>query len=120
MRLTYPFRTDVSLREAYQKYSGGVRIGKMLEDMDAFVALVAHAHCETDGTHPNIVTARVDEIQFGAAANCEHTALHNLELRGQVIWTGRSSMLCCSETFVMESFHESCWDQAGREGGGRR
>lgn len=67
--------------------SGNVHGGEIMKMMDSTAGVAAQKYCRT-----NVVTARVDELQFrkpicvGSLVTC----------KGQVIYTGRSSM----EVFV--------------------
>ncbi|EGD76244.1 hypothetical protein PTSG_11662 [Salpingoeca rosetta] len=59
-----PFSTDKLLQEEYLTYAGSIRVGKILEDLDALAGTIAYRHCD-DTTHYGpltIVTASVDRI----------------------------------------------------------
>lgn len=43
--ITLPFRQDLNLREEYVNLFRGLRLGKILEDLDAFAASIAYKHC---------------------------------------------------------------------------
>jgi len=45
IELLMPFSTDARLREQYVNYHGGVRFGKILEDLDAAAGNIAHMVC---------------------------------------------------------------------------
>lgn len=86
-----PFKDDLDLRSDYVNMFGGIRFGKVLEDLDAMAATVAYLHCGQPemGDFPmTILTAAVDRIELQGAmpADC------NLRLRGMVTWVGNSSM----------------------------
>ncbi|CAM9147871.1 unnamed protein product, partial [Sphacelaria rigidula] len=85
----YPFSTDSFLREDYRNPSGLVRIGRVLEDLDALAGNVAFKHCSEDPSFPLLVTASVDRIQLSRHPNLDM----DMTLMGRVIWTGRSSMV---------------------------
>ena len=42
----YPFEPDLKLREEYINFFGGLRIGKLLEDLDMVAGKVAYAHAQ--------------------------------------------------------------------------
>lgn len=86
-----PFKDDLDLRSDYVNMYGGIRFGKVLEDLDAMAATVAYLHCGQPemGDFPmTILTAAVDRIELQGAmpSDC------NLRLRGMVTWVGSSSM----------------------------
>lgn len=120
MQIRYPFSTDKALRQNYVRFDQGVRIGRLLEDMDAFSGNIASAHAD-DGqsnTLPaTLVTACVDNIVMihpfpNIVRSYDNTDLRKIAvlspgatdhdmiscnvdfiMRGSVIWTGTSSML---------------------------
>ena len=62
-----PFRTNPEFREEYINVYGTIRIGKVLEDLDALAGSIAYKHCDDDrsDTIPLIiVTASVDRIDM--------------------------------------------------------
>lgn len=86
-----PFSTDSHLRDMYAtEGQRGLRIGRLLEDLDAFAGEVAYKWSE--GTHParpiTIVTASVDRIELQRNL----VPFFDLKLRGWVTWVGSSSM----------------------------
>lgn len=87
-----PFETDQSLRAQYISPFGHVRIGRLLEDLDAFAGNVAFAHVD-DGDPttrlPTLVTASVDKLDLIPKAISPH---HDLKLTGGVTYVGSSSM----------------------------
>ncbi|CAM9928543.1 unnamed protein product [Ectocarpus sp. 6 AP-2014] len=85
----YPFSTDSFLREDYRNPGGLVRIGRILEDLDALAGNIAFKHCSEDPSFPLLVTASVDRIVLR-----RHPELDcDITLMGRVVWTGRSSMV---------------------------
>lgn len=87
---TYLFASDKSARDLYANAWGGVRAGKLLEDLDALAGNAAAAHVLTgdwNGQPPVLVTACVDEINLHKLL-----PLEDLQLYGNVTWTGKSSM----------------------------
>ncbi|KAJ3296417.1 Acyl-coenzyme A thioesterase 9, mitochondrial [Blyttiomyces sp. JEL0837] len=62
-----PFKSDPSVREDYVNAYGSIRIGKILEDLDALAGSIAYVHCDDfrDDTPPlTIVTASLDRIDM--------------------------------------------------------
>jgi acyl-coenzyme A thioesterase 9 len=92
--ISYPFSTDAMLWESYRNPWGDIRMGKILEDLDALAGNVAFFHVDDSlsatGTpsHPIIVTASVDKISL----HDRPVSGSNQNLSGQVTWTGNSSM----------------------------
>jgi len=74
-------------------FRGGLRFGKLLEDIDAFAGNIAFMHCN-DGDPktmaPVLVTACLDrlDIKYPVTLNLGT----DLELKGQVSWTSNSSV----------------------------
>jgi acyl-coenzyme A thioesterase 9 len=86
-----PFKDDLDLRADYVNVFGGIRFGKVLEDLDAMAATVAYLHCGQSemGEFPmTILTASVDRIELQGVMPADV----NLRLRGMVTWVGHSSM----------------------------
>ena len=88
-----PFKDDADLRAMYIDMDGGVRMGKVLEDLDAMAATVAYLHCSQPAFKSDfpmtILTAAVDRIEMrhlGIPAN------QNMRIRAMVTWVGHSSM----------------------------
>jgi acyl-coenzyme A thioesterase 9 len=81
----YPFSTDPFLLETYKNHAGGLRFGRILEDLDALAGAVAFNH--VDG-NPMLVTAGVDRIRL------RHNIMigNDQYLSGKVTWVGSSSM----------------------------
>ena len=104
-----PFREDESLRDDYVNVSGNLRVGKLLEDLDAFAGSVAYLHCDdlNDASRPlTIVTASVDHIFLLKTLRADR----NVRMRGHVTWVGRSSM---EVTIAVEAEGEGegAWDK---------
>ncbi|CAN0344255.1 unnamed protein product [Ectocarpus sp. 12 AP-2014] len=85
----YPFSTDSFLREDYRNPGGLVRIGRILEDLDALAGNIAFKHCSEDPSFPLLVTASVDRIVLRRHPELDR----DITLMGRVVWTGRSSMV---------------------------
>jgi acyl-coenzyme A thioesterase 9 len=92
VEVSYPFTTDALLWEAYRNPWGQMRLGRLLEDLDALAGNIAFFHVHTfnraEEDYPVIVTASVDRIRLRHRAQ----AGSDQKLSGQVTWTGTSSM----------------------------
>ena len=94
VEVNYAFSSDPLLWDAYKNPWGQIRLGRLLEDLDALAGNIAFFHCHTDNQdesdYPVIVTASVDRIflqpEQRPAKGTDQT------LSGQVTWTGTSSM----------------------------
>jgi acyl-coenzyme A thioesterase 9 len=114
VEISYPFTTDQMLHESYRNPWGQMRLGKMMEDLDALAGNIAffhvdnHAGTNNDNTndidggtiqeqqqaeHPVIVTASVDRIRLRQRPEMDS----DQHLSGQVTWTGTSSMEICMQ-----------------------
>ena len=99
IQVSLPFMENKELFGDYVNILGGVRFGKILEDLDVFAATCAYMHCGTstaNGEKLTIVTAAVDRIDV-------HMRLDepvNLRMKGMVTFVGKSSM---EVTIVVES-----------------
>jgi len=103
VEVTYPFSTDPMLLETYRNPWGQIRLGKMLEDLDALAGNIAYFHAHEDNKEdPLIVTASVDRIRLRQrpSGNCDQ------HLSGCVTWTGSSSM-----EIRMQCRDEGCIDE---------
>lgn len=87
----YNFASDNILREEYRNPWNSIRIGKLLEDLDALAGTIAVKHC-SDSDHTTrpllLVTASVDKISMKKPLRVDV----DLQLAGAVAWVGRSSM----------------------------
>ncbi|KAJ1443614.1 HotDog domain superfamily [Sesbania bispinosa] len=89
--ILYNFSSDFVLREQYRDPWNEVRIGKLLEDLDAVAGTISVKHCsdEASTTRPLIVvTASVDKIVLKRPISVNI----DLKIVGSVIWVGRSSI----------------------------
>ena len=86
-----PFKSDQLTREDYVNFYNGVRLSKVLEDLDALAGSVAYLHAD-DGnpeTEPLlIVTASVDRIDLLQPLSINE----DYRLTGYVTHVGTSSM----------------------------
>ncbi|PQM42307.1 acyl-coenzyme A thioesterase 9 mitochondrial [Prunus yedoensis var. nudiflora] len=89
--ILYNFSSDYILREQYRDPWNEVRIGKLLEDLDALAGTISVKHCSDDDntTRPLLlVTASVDKIVLKKPISVDI----DLKIVGAVIWVGRSSI----------------------------
>lgn len=91
--ITYEFSKEENeiLRDKYRNPWGFLRVGRLLEDLDALAGTIAFEHCRS--TNPldedlHIVTASVDRIKYMHRPNLKD----DITLSGQVTFVGRSSM----------------------------
>ncbi|KHN86298.1 Acyl-coenzyme A thioesterase 9, mitochondrial [Toxocara canis] len=92
-----PLGSEPKIRLQYKNFTGLVRFGKLLEDLDTFAIWLSYRHNqggEAMGTprhHPMmIVTAAVDEIHI--KADREMSSTSDILMEGHVSWVGRSSL----------------------------
>ncbi|XP_076950844.1 acyl-coenzyme A thioesterase 4, mitochondrial-like [Bidens hawaiensis] len=89
--ILYPFSTDYILREQYRNPWNSIRVGKLLEDLDALAGTISFKHCFN---HPSmaesllLVTASVDKMVIKRPILVDS----DLKIVGAVTWVGRSSM----------------------------
>ncbi|KAJ4823662.1 hypothetical protein Tsubulata_019757 [Turnera subulata] len=89
--ILYKFSSDYILREQYRNPWNEVRMGKLVEDLDALAGTISYKHCCSDDgtTRPLLlVTASVDRIALKKPIH----VLADLRIVGAVTWVGRSSM----------------------------
>nr|XP_017238926.1 PREDICTED: acyl-coenzyme A thioesterase 9, mitochondrial [Daucus carota subsp. sativus] len=89
--ILYNFSSDYILREQYRDPWNEVRIGKLLEDLDALAGTISVKHCSDDDhmTRPLLlVTASVDKMVLKKSISVDI----DLKISGAVIWVGRSSI----------------------------
>ena len=83
-----PFNKDLELRESYINFFGGLRLGKLLEDLDFIAGRVAYEHSEGWERGLTIVTAACDRIDLLGELRCDQ----DLQLLASINWVGRSSI----------------------------
>ncbi|KAJ2476496.1 hypothetical protein IWW56_004888, partial [Coemansia sp. RSA 2131] len=86
-----PFNDDLELREQYINVYGGIRLGKVLEDLDRLAGAVAYKHAsDANGDLAPVVfvTAAVDRIDLRSRLQSKC----NYRLKGMVTFVGFSSM----------------------------
>lgn len=105
VRLDLPFSKDEDLRAAYLSPFGHVRIGRLLEDLDAFAGNVAWAHAGHQGTPLSLVTASLDRLHLRSTLLPDR----DLRLEGRVTCVGSSSL---EVRVVAEVSENDVWRQA--------
>ncbi|CAN1236022.1 Acyl-coenzyme A thioesterase 2, chloroplastic [Linum grandiflorum] len=99
----YNFSSDYILREQYRDPWNEVRIGKLLEDLDALAGTISVKHCADEDctTRPLLlVTASVDRIVLKKPISVDV----DLKIVGSAIWVGRSSIEIQLEVIQPASF----------------
>lgn len=91
--LFFPFAGEAGapLVDQYINYFGELRLGKLMEDMDAMAGAIAYKHCQHVCSIDNpltIVTASVDKIHLLKTLSPSQ----NLRMTGNVFHVGKSSM----------------------------
>lgn len=92
LRVLLPFATDHSLRQQFVNKWGMLRVGKLLEELDAFAGNIAYKFIEDENgivAPIAIVTASFDRLDLLQRPLSAHV---DLELRGMVTYAGTSSM----------------------------
>jgi acyl-coenzyme A thioesterase 9 len=113
LSVTYDLSTDNNLRDLYINPAGSIRLGKLLEDLDAFAGNVASLHCKENNTKANpisLVTASVDSI----TQTREVSANRDMIMIGQVAYVGRTSLdiaieihSCADGNVMMPNLYEN-------------
>ena len=113
--ITYAFESDAELRDQYRNPWGNVRVGRLLEDLDALAGTVAFEHCQAPGEQPLLlVTASVDRIVYRHRPNLKD----DIVVTGQPNWVGRSSMeigIVARSTWAEEAFLEASFTFVARD-----
>lgn len=89
--IEYKFSCDYVLREQYRNPWNRIRMGKLVEDLDALAGTISYKHCGGNGRTPRpiiLVTASVDKILLKKPILIDT----DLSIVGAVTWVGRSSM----------------------------
>ncbi|XP_027165352.1 acyl-coenzyme A thioesterase 9, mitochondrial-like [Coffea eugenioides] len=89
--IVYKFSTDYILREQYRNPWNEIRMGKLVEDLDALAGTISFKHCSSadSTTMPLLlVTASVDKIVLRRPIRVDT----DLTIVGAVTWVGRSSL----------------------------
>nr|XP_053642235.1 acyl-coenzyme A thioesterase 9, mitochondrial-like isoform X2 [Cherax quadricarinatus]XP_053642236.1 acyl-coenzyme A thioesterase 9, mitochondrial-like isoform X2 [Cherax quadricarinatus] len=110
-----PLGSNERLREKYVTFMGGVRIGRLLEDLDVFAVWLCYKHLKNprqreDMPSPySIVTALVDRIDFNQGSILRPDK--DIRLSGHVSWAGRSSL---EVIITVEQNIDGLWNQVTR------
>ncbi|KAJ3124769.1 hypothetical protein HK100_011125 [Physocladia obscura] len=83
-----PFASDEHLRDEYSSHFGRIRVGKVLEDLDALAGYISFMHCAEALKPLAVVTASVDRMDLIS----EIPANLDVSLSGHVTYVGKSSM----------------------------
>lgn len=87
--MLYAFSSDPELADTYANPWGHVRVGRLLEDLDALAGTIAFDHCRAPGEPDmHLVTASVDRIVYRHRPNLKD----DITFEGAPTWVGRSSM----------------------------
>ncbi|KAH7102421.1 HotDog domain-containing protein [Auriculariales sp. MPI-PUGE-AT-0066] len=95
-----PLRSNAILFEQFINANGGIRTGKLMEQLDALAGSIAYKHILGSDVHSlgsiedrglYVVTAAVDRIDMLKPVSTSQSVA-DLRLSGNVIYTGRSSM----------------------------
>ncbi|KAH7833146.1 hypothetical protein Vadar_003500 [Vaccinium darrowii] len=89
--ILYKFSNDYVLREQYRNPWNEIRMGKLLEDLDALAGTISYKHCfNSEGTTRPLllVTASVDKMVLKKPIRVDT----DVKIAGAVTWVGRSSM----------------------------
>ncbi|KAL0088978.1 acyl-CoA thioester hydrolase [Phycomyces blakesleeanus] len=84
-----PFKSSPDLLDKYVTAKGTIRIGKILEDLDALAGAISYKHIDTftPGPPVTIVTASVDRMEILMPSTVE-----DMKISGHVAYVGSSSM----------------------------
>ncbi|KAL8130205.1 hypothetical protein V2J09_019360 [Rumex salicifolius] len=94
--IDYKFSNDYVLKEQYRNPWNEIRMGKLVEDLDALAGTVSYKHCSGHMKKPPmLVTASVDRIVLKKPIRVDA----DLSIVGAVTWVGRSSMEIQMEYF---------------------
>lgn len=89
-----PVGSDPRLKDKYTNIYGGIRFGRILEDLDTFAVAVSYTHT-LDPSHADkksplsIVTALVDRIEISPGGILPDK---DIRMSGHVSWAGTTSM----------------------------
>lgn len=111
-RIVYNFSENEEMMDRYSNPWGGLRTGRLLEDLDALAGTVAHKHClapldphtnAPSSPLQNLVTAAVDRIRVRpqvaegqgqqGGGNMPKPSDGDIEISGEVAWVGRTSLV---------------------------
>ncbi|KAJ3306282.1 Acyl-coenzyme A thioesterase 9, mitochondrial [Kappamyces sp. JEL0829] len=103
-----PFQSNPQIMGRYKTTAGGVRIGRILEDLDALAGCISIAHAFGAGSRDTlqVVTASLDRIDLRRDFPLDK----DVKIAGHVTWVGSSSMevsVCVQECEGKGSPNES-------------
>ncbi|KAL4220302.1 Acyl-coenzyme A thioesterase 9 [Mactra antiquata] len=89
-----PLGSKPGLKEKYINYYGGIRFGRILEDLDTFAVAVSYTHtldptCAERKSPLSIVTALVDRIELSQDGIVPNK---DIMMSGKVTWAGKTSL----------------------------
>jgi acyl-coenzyme A thioesterase 9 len=113
--MLYAFSSDERLADTYRNPWGHVRVGRLLEDLDALAGTIAFDHCHTPGEPDmHLVTASVDRIVYRHRPNLKD----DITFEGMPTWVGRSSMeigMRATASWTEEPFLEAAFTFVARD-----
>ncbi|EJD38364.1 Thioesterase/thiol ester dehydrase-isomerase [Auricularia subglabra TFB-10046 SS5] len=120
--ISLPLRSEPALFEQFINAVGGIRTGKLMEQLDSLAGSIAYKHILGKDVHTlgriedrglYVVTAAVDRLDMlQPLAAWKHVA--DLRLSGNVIYTGRSSMEIAVKMEALHADQEPVTDMIGR------
>ncbi|KAJ3389351.1 hypothetical protein HDU84_008800 [Entophlyctis sp. JEL0112] len=88
VQVCLPFASNSHLRDEYSSHFGRVRVGKVLEDLDALAGYISFLHCSGAEKPLSVVTASVDRMELLTDIPTDT----DICLSGHVSYVGKSSM----------------------------
>lgn len=84
------FKSEGGALEDYRNFYGGIRVGKLLQDLDTLSGWVGFKYYKDAEQRPpfSLVTACVDSIDFSASLDPHQ----DLKMKGFVSWVGKTSL----------------------------
>jgi acyl-coenzyme A thioesterase 9 len=89
LAVTVPLATNPEVRRSYAAYTGGIRVGVLLEDVDALAGAVAYRHA-AELSPVKLVTASVDKVEW--RGDRPDPAGGDVDLDACITHQGRTSM----------------------------
>ncbi|KAJ3123134.1 Acyl-coenzyme A thioesterase 9, mitochondrial [Physocladia obscura] len=88
LHIFLPFRSDLSLKDEYLNLYGRIRVGKVLEDLDALAGSIASLHNDGSERPLSVVTASIDRISLLREIPIDK----DISIYGNVTYVGKTSM----------------------------
>ncbi|RKO96231.1 Thioesterase/thiol ester dehydrase-isomerase, partial [Caulochytrium protostelioides] len=107
-----PFRSEPVIKEDYVNVFGRIRMGKILEDLDALSGSIAYLHCDDNMTNTSpfkIVTASLDRLDLLQDIPPDE----DVRMSGMVTYVGTSSMEISIMMETMDPAHSRSAGAAG-------